>query len=225
MKLGAYDYLPKPFTEEEIKSAVKGALSEKRECAVISEPEAGVAEEVPTPPEQLPEDKVRIAKAIGELRLDFAGHKDELIQMLQRVQNRLGYLPELALQEIARMTQTPPASVYGIATFYEQFRQHPAGKHLVRVCRGTACHVKGAERILNEIKTRFQLSPGQTTRNRKFTLETVACFGSCAIAPVLVVDETVKGRMNPSKTRMALEKLTANDDEQPSAGAPNKEKP
>ena len=79
------------------------------------------------------------------------------------------------------------------------------GEHIVKVCRGTACHVKGAERILNEIESRFQLSPGQTSQNRKVTLETVACFGSCAIAPVVVVDNTVKGRMNPSKTRTTLE--------------------
>jgi NADH-quinone oxidoreductase subunit E len=81
------------------------------------------------------------------------------------------------------------------------------GHHIVKVCRGTACHVKGAERIIHEIKGRFGMSPGQTSEDRQFTLETVACFGSCAIAPVVVVDDKVKGRMNPVKTRQVMEKI------------------
>ncbi|KPJ78465.1 MAG: hypothetical protein AMJ54_03625 [Deltaproteobacteria bacterium SG8_13] len=137
---------------------------------------------------------------MAQIRQQFSGTREELIPMLQKVQNHLGFIPEPALEEIAHFTRTPAASVYGVVTFYEQFRLHPVGRHIVKVCRGTACHVKGAERILNEIETRFGMSPGQTSDDRMFTLETVACFGSCAIAPVVVVDDSVKGRMDPSKT-------------------------
>ena len=154
---------------------------------------------------QLAEDTPVIEKALSEIKTEFEGRSDELIPMLQRVQRTLGYLPERALVEIAHLTRLPTATVFGVATFYEQFRFHPAGKHIIRVCRGTACHVRGSDRILEDIETRFQLAPGGTSDDRMFTLETVACFGSCALAPVVLVDDSVKGRMNPAKTREALE--------------------
>ena len=154
---------------------------------------------------QLAEDTPVVEKALSEIQTGFEGRSDELIPMLQRVQRTLGYLPERALVEIAHLTRLPTATVFGVATFYEQFRFHPAGKHIIRVCRGTACHVRGSDRILEDIETRFQLAPGGTSDDRLFTLETVACFGSCALAPVVLVDDSVKGRMNPAKTREALE--------------------
>ena len=154
---------------------------------------------------QLAEDTPVVEKALSEIQTEFEGRSDELIPMLQRVQRTLGYLPERALVEIAHLTRLPTATVFGVATFYEQFRFHPAGKHIIRVCRGTACHVRGSDRILEDIETRFQLAPGGTSDDRMFTLETVACFGSCALAPVVLVDDSVKGRMNPAKTREALE--------------------
>ena len=154
---------------------------------------------------QLAEDTPVIEKALSEIKTECEGRSDELIPMLQRVQRTLGYLPERALVEIAHLTRLPTATVFGVATFYEQFRFHPAGKHIIRVCRGTACHVRGSDRILEDIETRFQLAPGGTSDDRLFTLETVACFGSCALAPVVLVDDSVKGRMNPAKTREALE--------------------
>jgi NADH-quinone oxidoreductase subunit E len=188
MKLGATDYLSKPFTDDELMSAVRA---------------------VPAL-EPLPEDLQRVQEIMTQVRQEFSGTREELIPMLQMVQNHLGFIPESALEEIARFTRTPAASVYGIATFYEQFRLHPVGRHIIKVCRGTACHVKGVERILSEIETHFGMSPGQTSDDRMFTLETVACFGSCAIAPVVVVDDSVKGRMNSTKTREVMEKM---DDE------------
>lgn len=154
---------------------------------------------------QFTEDTPEVEGALSEIKTEFEGRSDELIPMLQRVQRTLGYLPERALVEIAHLTRLPTATVFGVATFYEQFRFHPAGKHIIRVCRGTACHVRGSDRILEDIETRFQLAPGGTSDDRLFTLETVACFGSCALAPVVLVDDSVKGRMNPAKTREALE--------------------
>ncbi|MBW1699952.1 MAG: NADH-quinone oxidoreductase subunit NuoE [Deltaproteobacteria bacterium] len=143
---------------------------------------------------------------------------EELIPMLQRVQLELGYLPEKALLEIARITGLPPATVYGAATFYTQFRFHPAGKHTIRICRGTACHVKGSDRILSDIETHFKVAPGETTEDRLFTLETVACFGSCALAPVVLVDDSVKGRISPTDIRRILLEMA----EKPEKDSPNK---
>ncbi len=148
-----------------------------------------------------------IDEALSKIREAFEGKEEALIPMLQKVQKTVGYLPERALLEIARWTGLPPATVFGVATFYEQFRFHPMGKHAIRVCRGTACHVKGSDRILNDIENVFKVAPGDTSEDRSFTLETVACFGSCALAPVLLVDDSVKGRMNPSKTRKIIEQL------------------
>jgi NADH-quinone oxidoreductase subunit E len=137
----------------------------------------------------------------------FFRKPEELIPMLQTIQKSLGYLPEYALLDLARLTRLPPAIVFGVATFYEQFRLTPGGRHTVRLCRGTACHVRGAERIQKDVEATFQVEPGDTTEDGSFTLETVACFGSCALAPVVVVDGTVKGRMTPAKTRSALQGL------------------
>ena len=121
------------------------------------------------------------------------------------------YIPTEALQQVADFTGMPEAAVYGIATFYERFRLSPIGRHVVKVCRGTACHVKGADRILHEIEHRHKLFPGQTSRDRLFTLETVACFGSCAIAPVVVVDDKVSADMDPDKVGKVLQDLARNE--------------
>ncbi|MFH1491291.1 MAG: NAD(P)H-dependent oxidoreductase subunit E [Pseudomonadota bacterium] len=151
------------------------------------------------------EDGEEVARVVANLHGDFEGRPDELIPMLQKAQKALNYLPEEVLLAIARRLKLPAAKVFGVVTFYEQFRLHPVGKHIVKVCRGTACHVKGSDRILNDIQSRFHVGPGETSRDRKFTLETVACFGSCALAPVMVVDDSVKGRIDPPRARKILE--------------------
>ena len=141
------------------------------------------------------------------LRDHFERRREDLIAMLLTIQRGLGYLPEDALLDVARLTKLPIATVYGVATFYEQFRLDPCGRHVVKVCRGTACHVRGGDRILNELRTAFRIEPGETTDDGAFTLETVACFGSCALAPLVVIDDMVMGRMTPYKMRAALERL------------------
>jgi NADH:ubiquinone oxidoreductase subunit E len=143
-----------------------------------------------------------------EVLRGYEGKPENLIPMLQRAQRAWGFLPEWALLEISDHLGLSPAKVFGVATFYAQFRLQPIGKNIIRVCRGTACHVRGSNRILKEIQSRLQVSPGETTRDRLFTLETVACFGSCALAPVMVVNDTVYGRMNPSKAMAILEEFT-----------------
>lgn len=141
---------------------------------------------------------------LAEMRVRFEGRADELIPMLQCVQKALGFLPEQILLEIARLTRLPAARVFGTATFYSQFRLQPVGKYIIRVCRGTACHVKGSVRILDDIQGYLQVAPGRTTQDGLFTLETVACFGSCALAPILVINETVYGSTNRSKALRLL---------------------
>jgi NADH-quinone oxidoreductase subunit E len=145
----------------------------------------------------------RIASALG----DFEGKPYELIPMLQSVQRELGYLPEEALLEIARLTKQPTARVFGVATFYAQFRFQPVGRYIIKICRGTACHVSGSDLILEDLEAYLGIATGETTSDRLFTLETVACFGSCALAPVIVINDSVYGLMNPSKTRRLLDKL------------------
>jgi len=144
-------------------------------------------------------EKEGLSKVLAGIRGSFKGRPDNLIPMLQTVQRTLGFLPERALLEIARMTGVPAASVFGVATFYSQFRLQPVGRHIIRICTGTACHVRGSHRILHDLESHLHIEPDQTTMDRLFTLQTVACFGACALAPVVVVDESVNGRMNSSK--------------------------
>jgi NADH-quinone oxidoreductase subunit E len=153
------------------------------------------------------EDTLELEGLMSEIRRKFERRSDDLIPALQRVQGALGYLPERALLEIASITGAPSSKVFGVATFYAQFRLQPVGKHIIRICRGTACHVRGSGRILKDIQARLQLAPGETTKDRLFTLETVACFGSCALAPVVVIDDSVYGRMNSSKVGRILDEL------------------
>jgi NADH:ubiquinone oxidoreductase subunit E len=156
---------------------------------------------------QCDESPLEFEDQLTEIFKKIEGRPEDLIPVLQRVQAALGYLPEKALLEIAYKMALPSAKVFGVATFYTQFRLQPVGKHIIRVCRGTACHVRGSGRILKGIQAQLKVAPGETTKDRLFTLETVACFGSCALAPVLVIDEAVHGRMNSSKAQKFLDQI------------------
>ncbi|KIX10825.1 NADH dehydrogenase subunit E [Dethiosulfatarculus sandiegensis] len=147
-----------------------------------------------------------------------------MIPMLQRTQKVLGFLPPKALIFIAEFIGMPQAKVFGAATFYAQFRFDPPGRHTIKICRGTACHVRGSDRIQEDIQTRLKVKAGETTSDRCFSLETVACFGSCALAPVVVLDESVHGRMTPFKTRKVLQR-TVEKEEGASAKKENSPKP
>ena len=134
----------------------------------------------------------------------YRGQRGALIPVLQGVQEELGYLPEEAISEIAFFLGVSESEVYGVASFYAQFRFIRQGEHTIKVCQGTACHVRGGRRILETVERELSLQPGETTEDYKFSLERVACFGSCALAPVMVVDKTVYGRMTPAKARQIL---------------------
>ena len=129
----------------------------------------------------------------------YEGRKDKLIPILQQVQGEYGYLPEEAMAAIAKGTGLPESRVYAVASFYAQFRFTPIGKHKIMVCRGTACHVQGAKRILEETERQLGIPEGETTEDLEYTLETVACIGCCALAPCMMIDEDVEARLTPKK--------------------------
>jgi NADH-quinone oxidoreductase subunit E len=142
---------------------------------------------------------------LKEIKNKFVGSPDELIALLQFVQEKIGYLSEESLLEIARFTGVPAATVYGTATFYAQFRFRPGGKYLIRVCRGTACHVRGGSRILGEVEKQLGINPGESTADLKFALETVACIGACSQAPTMVVGNDAYGKMTKQKVKDILQ--------------------
>jgi NADH-quinone oxidoreductase subunit E len=145
-----------------------------------------------------------IREQLDDILSDYEGDASELIPILQAAQEKFGYLPEEVMAGIARFLKLPPSAVYGVGTFYAQFKLTPTGRRTVKVCRGTACHVRGADRILQEIEKKLGIKPGETTSDLAYSLETIACFGSCALAPVMVVDKTVYGRMTPPKAAQTL---------------------
>jgi NADH:ubiquinone oxidoreductase subunit E len=145
--------------------------------------------------------KQDIAALVNKVLGSFSGDKSELIPILQQVQQKLGYLPQEVMKTIAGFVRVPESTVFGVATFYAQFKFVPVGRNIVKVCRGTGCYVKGAPRILEELEKVLDIKDGGTTKDMEYSLETVACFGSCALAPVVVVNDRVYGRMTPEKAR------------------------
>ena len=129
-----------------------------------------------------------------------------LISILQDIQDEYNYLPEEALREVAQKLDLPLIDIYSVATFYKAFSLTPRGKHLITVCLGTACHVRGGRRILEELVRKLKIGPGQTTEDKLFTLETVNCLGCCAIGPIVVVDGEYYGEMTVRKVEPILEK-------------------
>lgn len=134
--------------------------------------------------------------------------KSVLIPVLQDVQNIYGYLPEIALQDVSDFIGLPLSRVYGVATFYNQFRLTPLGENVIRVCRGTACHVSNSANILFNLETALNIKAGETTRDKKFTLETVACIGACSIAPVITVNEDYFGKVAVKEIPNILKKYS-----------------
>jgi NADH-quinone oxidoreductase subunit E len=126
-----------------------------------------------------------------------------LIDLLQDVQEHFGYLPDMEMQNVARHVDIPVSRVYGVATFYNQFRFQPLGKYVIKVCRGTACHVQGSMGILTTLENELGIKAGQTTKDLLFTIETVACIGACSIAPVIAINDEFHGGL----TTKSLQKL------------------
>ena len=131
--------------------------------------------------------------------IEIGNDRSKLIPILQSVQKKLAYLPAEAIHLVADHLDISSSEVYGVATFYNQFRFNPPGKNPVKVCLGTACHVKGGDIILENFERKLEIKEGETTPDREFSVDRVACVGCCALAPVVVLKETVHGHMQPSK--------------------------
>lgn len=135
--------------------------------------------------------------------------RSSLIPLLQDVQDTYHYLPEPALKDIAEFLGIPLSRVFGVATFYNQFRLAPIGKNVIKVCRGTACHVKNSANLLFALETATCTKAGQTSRDKNFTLETVACIGACSIAPVISINDEFYGRLQVKEIPKILKPYTA----------------
>jgi NADH-quinone oxidoreductase subunit E len=131
-----------------------------------------------------------------------------LISLLSEIQDRYHYLPRSSLVLLSETLNVPLSQIYSVATFYNAFSLKPRGAHLVRVCMGTACHVRGAPHILNRLESKLNIHAGGTTRDRNVTLETVNCLGACALGPIAVVDGNYTGQMDISKADRLLKTLT-----------------
>lgn len=154
-------------------------------------------------PDQQPVD----FRALQEILHAADKHREALIPVLQAVQEHYGYVPPNTISQISQALGLFPTEVQAVVTFYAQFSLTPRGKNVVRICRGTACHVRGGRGVLRVVKNDIGIEEGQTTDDLKFTLETVACLGACALAPVMVVNQTYYGKMNPNRIRTVLHSL------------------
>jgi len=138
---------------------------------------------------------------LEEILGSYRGDRGELVPILQEVQDNLGYLPEKIMLDIAKFVGIPDSHVYSVASFYAQFRLLPLGRKRVAVCRGTACHIRGAPQILSKVEKTIGLKEGETSDDMEYTLETVACIGCCALAPCIRINKEVSGEMTPEKAK------------------------
>ncbi|MEA1964091.1 MAG: NADH-quinone oxidoreductase subunit NuoE [Candidatus Aerophobetes bacterium] len=155
------------------------------------------------------EEKLKVDEVIER----YEGDKANLISILQDVQSEYNWLPQDVLTYIAQKLSLPLIDVFEVVTFYKSFSLKPRGKHLITVCSGTACHVRGGHRVLEEIEKRINIEPGETTEDKQFTLETVNCLGCCAIGPIVVMDGEYYGQMNTRKAASLLEKYSKKDED------------
>lgn len=149
------------------------------------------------------------AQAIEAVEAILKSHpgskRDHLIPILQAVQEKLGYLPEQAVVRIGKHMRIPASKIYGVATFYNQFRFQPIGKHHIMLCRGTACHVKGSAKVLETLTQHLGIEPGQTTRDGMFSIEVVACMGACALSPAVSINGEVFAKVSPTRLLKLLD--------------------
>jgi NADH:ubiquinone oxidoreductase subunit E len=145
---------------------------------------------------------------IQEILTEFGGGQRDLIQMLHKVQARYGYIPQEAVAAMADRLNITEDEIFGVLTFYKAFSLEPRGRHVVTVCLGTACHVRGGVMIVEELERKLGIAAGRTTPDKKFTLETVNCLGCCAIGPVVVVDGKYYSHVSLNKVDSILEEYT-----------------
>lgn len=148
-------------------------------------------------------------EALQQFRSELSARgkqKGALIVLLQSAQEIFGYIPEPMIYEISESTEIPVADIYGVITFYAQFRMKPMGKHVIRICEGTACHVNGAKGILQTLEEELKIGVGDTTEDGLFTLLSVACLGCCSLSPVIMIDDETYGSLTADKTKKIIKK-------------------
>ena len=141
---------------------------------------------------------LKICESMGQIT------SDSLIPILQQIQDAYGYLPAEILFEVSKQTGLSANHMYGVATFYEQFHLEPRGRHTIKCCRGTACHVRGSRELISTLERELDVEEGQTTEDMRFTFETVACLGTCFLAPVIMINEDYYGNVKTSKIKSIL---------------------
>ncbi len=149
--------------------------------------------------------------AVDKIYDDWKDQKGALIPMLQEVQHEFGYLPRTGLEYLASKLRTPVSRIYGVATFYSQFHLKPRGEHIIRVCQGTACHVRGVAKIATSLEQELQVEVGDTTDDLQFTYESVACVGCCGLAPVIMIDDVTYGRLTADRVPDILKEYERGD--------------
>ncbi|MCL4536391.1 MAG: NAD(P)H-dependent oxidoreductase subunit E [Nitrospirae bacterium] len=153
-------------------------------------------------------------ETLKSLANNFKEKEGNIISLLQETQDAFGYIPEEAVYWFSKELDIPASNFFGVATFYAQFYLKPRGKNIITACCGTACHVKGSDRIINNLKRELNLADEQnTTEDKKFTLEQVACVGACSIAPVVIINKRVYGKMSTDKMARELKVLKEGSDE------------
>jgi len=148
-----------------------------------------------------------VEKSFNQLLQQWKSQKGNVIPLLQKTQALRGYLSLDDMEAIAEVTGKSPAEIYGVATFYAQFRFQPSGRHTIKVCHGTACHVNNADGLDLALNTELGIDPGQTTEDGKFSIERVACLGCCSLAPVVMIDSEVHGRLTADKLKKIIRKV------------------
>lgn len=139
------------------------------------------------------------AQESEKITANYSRDSGNLIPILQEAQEKFGYLPAEAMQNFAKFLKLPESTIFGVSTFYAQFKLTPTGRKKIVICRGTACHVRGGARIIRELERRLGIKPGETTEDMEYSLETVACIGACALAPTMRVDNETYGQMTTKK--------------------------
>jgi NADH:ubiquinone oxidoreductase subunit E len=152
------------------------------------------------------EPTVELHRKLDLRTLHFAGEEGRLIPLLQQAQLEEGFISRARMEAIHRACGIPLANIFGVATFYAQFRLRPVGKHIVRVCHGTACHVQGANDINKALSDALEIGNGETTPDRLFTLETVSCLGCCSLAPVIMIGSSTYGKLDPREVKKIIKR-------------------
>lgn len=151
----------------------------------------------------------KLSKEVEEILNQYTAAKDNLVPILNDVQVKYGYIPQIAQRQISEYLNIPMAEIYGVITFYSRFTLTPKGKYAISVCLGTACFVKGSEKLMNRLKEKLNIKEGETTTDGKFSIDNTRCLGACGIAPVFTVNGEVYGNATVKKLDEVLDKLLA----------------